>query len=264
MTARRVKEALLVVIDTENDYTLNATSTQNHHGRGKGGMFDGHIYKVFDEELRELKEKILFEGELVQKGVRDAIAALLGRDSDLARKVIADDDLINTKEVEVDEFCLKLLALRQPAARDLRFINTAIKINYDLERMGDIAVNICERVLELNQESQLKPYIDIPNISEITQTMLKESLDAFVREDLELAWKVTRDDEKVDQLTEQIFRELLTYMSEDLKTISRATRLLFITKYLERMADHAVNIAELVIFLVEGKIVRHLKYPEKR
>jgi phosphate transport system protein len=226
-------------------------------------MIEGHIYKVFDEELKELKEKLLFEGELVQKALRSAIAALLERDSDLARKVIEDDDLINTKEVEIDEFCLKLLALRQPAARDLRLVNTAIKINYDLERMGDMAVNVCERVLELNEEPQLKPYIDLPKVAEIVQTMVKESLEAFVQENLQLAWKVTTEDERVDQLNEQMFRELLTYMTEDLRTISRATRLLFITKYLERLADHAVNIAELVIFLVEGKIVRHGKYPKK-
>jgi phosphate transport system protein len=220
---------------------------------------EGHISRIFDEELRELKESMLFEGELVQKAVRNAVTALLTRDSDLAHKVIEDDDIINTKEVEIDEFCLKLLALRQPAAKDLRFIATAIKINYDLERMGDMAVNICERVLELNQEPQLKPYIDLPQMAEIAQTMVKESLDAFVKEDPQLAWKVTQTDEKVDQLNGQIFRELLTYMSEDLKTISRATRLLFISKYLERLADHAVNIAELVIFLVQGKIIRHLK-----
>jgi phosphate transport system protein len=222
---------------------------------------EGHISRVFDEELRELKESMLFEGELVQKAVKNAVTALLTRDSDLARKVIEDDDIINTKEVEIDEFCLKLLALRQPAARDLRFIATAIKINYDLERMGDMAVNICERVLELNLEPQLKPYIDLPKMAEIAQEMVKESLDAFVKEDPQLAWKVTQDDEKVDQFNEQIFRELLTYMSEDLKTISRATRLLFISKYLERLSDHAVNIAELVIFLVQGKIIRHLKSP---
>ena len=220
---------------------------------------EGHISRIFDEELRELKESMLFEGELVQKAVQNAVTALQTRDSDLAHKVIADDDVINTKEVEIDEFCLKLLALRQPAAKDLRFITTAIKINYDLERMADMAVNICERVLELNQEPQLKPYIDLPKMAEIALTMVKESLDAFVKEDPRLAWKVTQDDEKVDQLNEQIFRELLTYMSEDLKTISRATRLLFISKYLERLADHAVNISELVIFLVQGKIVRHLK-----
>ncbi len=224
------------------------------------GDMEGHISRIFDEELRELKESMLFEAELVQKAVKNAVAALQTRDSDLARKVIEDDDVINTKEVEIDEFCLKLLALRQPAAKDLRFIATAIKINYDLERMGDMAVNICERVLELNLEPQLKPYIDLPKMAEIAQTMVKESLDAFVKEDPQLAWKVTQEDEKVDHLNEQIFRELLTYMSEDLKTISRATRLLFISKYLERLADHAVNIAELVIFLVQGKIVRHLKF----
>jgi phosphate transport system protein len=220
---------------------------------------EGHISRIFDEELRELKETMLFEGELVQRAVQNAVTALLTRNSDLARKVIEDDDIINTKEVEIDEFCLKLLALRQPAAKDLRFIATAIKINYDLERMADMGVNICERVLELNLEPQLKPYIDLPQMAEIALTMVKESLDAFVKEDPQLAWKVTQDDEKVDQLNEQIFRELLTYMSEDLKTISRATRLLFISKYLERLADHAVNIAELVIFLVQGKIIRHLK-----
>ena len=184
----------------------------------------------------------------------------MSRDSELARRVIEDDDLINTKEVEIEEFCIKLLALRQPAAKDLRFITTAVKINYDLERMGDMAVNVCERVLDLNLEPQLKPYIDLPEMAELTQRMVKESLESFVREDIQLAWKVTNEDEKVDQLTEQIFRELLTYMSEDLKTISRATRLLLIAKYLERLADHAVSIAELVIFLVEGKIIRHRKY----
>ena len=222
---------------------------------------EGHIYKLFDEELRELKAKILFEGSLVEKAVRNAIDALQNRDSDLARRVIEDDDDINRNEVETEEFCLKLLALRQPAAKDLRFITTAIKINYDLERMADMAVNLCERVLELNMEPQLKPYIDIPQMAEIAQAMVKESLEAFVKEDVQLAWKVMNEDERVDHLTEQVFRELLTYMSEDLKTISRATRLLFISKYLERLADHAVNIAELVIFLVDGKIIRHTKYP---
>jgi phosphate transport system protein len=222
-------------------------------------MMEGHIYKAFDMELKELKEKLLYEGALVEKAIKDAIKALLERYSELAVKVIEDDDIINAKEVETDEFCLKLLALRQPAARDLRFITTAIKINYDLERIGDMAVNICERFLELNQEPQLKPYIDLPTMANIVQLMVKESLDAFVKEDVELAWKVTREDEKVDNLLDQIFRELLTYMMQDLRTITRATRLLFISKYLERIADHAVNIAELVIFMVEGKIIRHIK-----
>jgi phosphate transport system protein len=224
-------------------------------------MMEGHIYKAFDMELKELKEKLLHEAGLVERAIQDAIKALLERTSDVARKVIEDDDSINTLEVEIDEFCLKLLALRQPAARDLRFITTAIKINYDLERIGDMAVNICERVLELNQESQLKPYIDLPTMANIVQTMVKESLDAFVKEDVQLALKVTQDDEKVDNYLDQIFRELLTYMMQDARTISRATRLLFISKNLERMADHAVNIAELVIFMVEGKIIRHIKIP---
>ncbi len=222
-------------------------------------MMEGHIYKAFDMELKELREKLLHEAGLVERAIQDAIKALLERTSDIARKVIEDDDLVNALEVEIDEFCLKLLALRQPAARDLRFITTAIKINYDLERIGDTAVNICERVLELNQEPQLKPYIDLPTMAAIVQTMVKESLDAFVKEDVQLALKVTQDDEKVDSYLDQIFRELLTYMMQDARTISRATRLLFIAKNLERMADHAVNIAELVIFMVEGKIIRHLK-----
>jgi phosphate transport system protein len=226
-------------------------------------MLEGHIYKAFDLELKELKEKLLYEGGLVEKAIQNAIRSLQERDSERAKSVIEDDDIINSNEIEVDELCLKLLALRQPAARDLRFITTAIKINYDLERIGDMAVNICERVQEINQEPQLKPYIDLPKMAEIVQIMVKESLDAFVREDVQLALKVTRDDEQVDQLLDQIFRELLTYMMQDMRTISRATRLLFISKYLERMADHAVNIAELVIFMVEGKIIRHLKDPEE-
>jgi len=226
-------------------------------------VIEGHIYKLFDDELRELKEKILLEGSLVERAVRNAIEALQNRDSELARRVIANDDLINTKEVEIEEFCLKLLALRQPAAKDLRFITTAVKINYDLERMGDMAVNVCERVLDLNLEPQLKPYIDLPKMAELAQMMVKRSLEAFVNEDIQLAWKVTSDDEQVDRLTEQIFSELLTYMSADRKTIARAARLLFIAKYLERMADHAVSIAELVIFLVEGRIIRHRKLSEK-
>jgi phosphate transport system protein len=226
-------------------------------------MLEGHIYKTFDLELKELKEKLLYEGGLVEKAINNAIKALLERNSDLADKVIEHDPIVNALEVEIDEFCLKLLALRQPAARDLRFITTAIKINYDLERIGDMAVNICERVQELNQEPQLKPYIDLPMMAETVQVMLKESLDAFVKEDVAMARKVTKDDQKVDQLLDQIFRELLTYMMQDMRTISRATRVLFIAKYLERMADHAVNIAELVIFLVEGKIIRHSRDPQE-
>lgn len=226
-------------------------------------MIEGHIYKLFDQELSELKEKILFQGSLVQTAVHNAVASLLNRDSDLARRVIEGDGIINVKDVEIEEFCLKLLVLRQPTARDLRFINSVIKINYDLERMGDIAVNICERALELNQEGQMKPYINLPRIADITKGMVRDSLEAFANEDITLARKVAIDEESVDQIMEQIFRELLTCMLEHPKTISTATRLIFISKSVERLADHAVNIAQLVVFIKEGRIVRHLKPSEK-
>ncbi len=220
---------------------------------------DVQTHKTFDAELRELKDKLLHEGTLVQKGIKNATRALLENNPELAEVVIDDDAIINRMEIQIDEFCLKLLALRQPAARDLRTITTAIKINYDLERIGDMAVNICERTLEMSRELKLKPYIDLPRMAETVQEMVKKSLDAFVTEDITLAWNVVRDDEQTDQLLDQIFRDVLTHMMQDPKKISRGTRLLFISKYFERMADHAVNIAELVIFMVEGRIIRHLK-----
>lgn len=222
-------------------------------------MIEGHIYRLFDEELRELKEKTLYQGSLVQDAIHNAIAALLNRNSDLARKVIEDDCLINIKDVEIEEFCLKLLALRQPAARDLRFVNAVIKINYDLERMGDIAVNICERTLELNEERQFDSYVNLPRIAEIAQNMVNDSLNAFVQEDITLARKVARDEERVDLLMDQIFRELLTHMLEHPKTLSTATKLIFVAKSIERLADHALNMACLVVFIKEGRIVKHLK-----
>jgi phosphate transport system protein len=151
------------------------------------------------------------------------------------------------------------LALHQPAGRDLRFITTGLKITTDLERIGDMAVNICERALELNLEPQLKPYIDIPRMARVAQRMIRESLDAFVREDTELALKVCKDDEEVDQLNSQIFREVVTFMIDDPHTINRAIKISSISKYLERIADHATNIAEMVIFMVKGKSIRHLK-----
>lgn len=220
---------------------------------------DGHIYKPFDKELHELKENLLLEGGLVERAIMNAVKSLEERNSELAVQVISDDDKVDAKEIEIDEFCLKLLALRQPAARDLRFITTAIKINYDLERIGDMAVNICERVQELNNEPRLKPYITLPQMSQAVQMMLKDCLNAFVQENVELAWKVTRDEEQVDDLLDQISHELFAHMMKDYSSVSRATRLIFIAKYLERIADHAVNIAELVIFMVQGKNIRHQK-----
>jgi phosphate transport system protein len=164
-------------------------------------------------------------------------------------------------DVEVDDLCLRLLALHQPAAKDLRLITTALKITTDLERAGDIAENMCERAIELADEPQLKPLIDLPRMASIAQGMLRQSLDAFVREDVDLALKVCHDDDEVDQLTSQLFRELISFMMEDPRTITRAMRLIFIAKYLERVADHATNIAEMVIFMVRGKSIRHLDRP---
>jgi phosphate transport system protein len=215
------------------------------------------MQRHFDEELKALKEKILRMGALVEEQIRNSIQALVDRNSDQARQVIANDHQVNALDVEIDEDCLRLIALHQPMAKDLRFITTAMKISTELERMSDLAENISERAIELNAEPQLKPYIDIPRMAEHAQQMVKEALDAFVNQDAELARKVCRDDDFIDDLTHQIFRELLTYMVEDSHTITRAVRITFVAKYLERMADHATNVAELVVYFVEGKIIRH-------
>jgi phosphate transport system protein len=177
--------------------------------------------------------------------------------------MIEYDHEINRQEVAIDELALNVIALRQPAARDLRFITLALKVSTDLERIGDSCVNIAERTLELNEEPQLKPYIDLPKMAEAAEGMISDSLEAFLRGDAALAEEVTRRDDTVDQLNEQVFRELLTFMMEDPRTISRATRLMFIGKYLERMGDHATNIAEMVIFMVRGKDIRHMGIADK-
>jgi phosphate transport system protein len=218
-----------------------------------------HTDKRYAEDLKKLREEILYMGGLVEDQIQKSIKALVDRDSDLASMIIERDHEVNRLDVEIDELCIKLLALHQPAGRDLRFITTGLKITTDLERIGDMAVNICERALELNQEPQLKPYIDIPRMARIAQRMIRESLDAFVREDTEMALKVCKDDDEVDQLNAQIFRETLTFMLENAQTISRATKISSVSKYLERIADHATNIAEMVIFMVKGKSIRHIK-----
>ena len=211
----------------------------------------------FDEELEELKSTLLRMAGLAEDQIDKALTALITRDSTLAREVIERDRAVNTLDVEIDEECIRLLALHQPAARDLRLVTTAMKISTELERISDLAENISERAIELNEEPQLKPYIDIPMMGKLARAMVKESIDAFVKDDSTVARKVLTDDDFVDDLMEQIFRELLTFMIEDTRTITRAIRLSFIAKYLERIADHATNIAELVVYLVEGKIIRH-------
>jgi phosphate transport system protein len=211
-----------------------------------------------DAELNDLKNKILLMGGSVESQLQNVLQALTERDSNLAIRVVENDLRINRLDLEIDEACLRLLALYHPRAGDLRYITTAMKISMELERMSDMAENIAERAIELNEEPQLKPYIDIPRMAEWTTQMVKESLDAFVNCDVELARKVCLDDPYVDDLMEQLFRELVSFMLENPNTIARATRLTFIGKYYERIADHATNIAELVVYMVEGKIIRHL------
>ncbi len=211
----------------------------------------------FQKELAELKENLLKMATLVEEAIRMAIQALVDRDSELIKKTMAKEDEINSMENAIDEMCLKLLALRQPMAVDLRFITSAMKIVTDLERMGDQAVNIVERAASLNEEPQLKPYIDIPRMAEIVQSMVKDVLDAFVNWDSKLARSVCERDDLVDGLNDQVHRELMTYMLSDPKTITRAVHLMIVSRCLERIADHATNIAEDVIFTVDALVIKH-------
>jgi phosphate transport system protein len=211
----------------------------------------------FETELQALKNRLLNMGALVEERVHMAVQALMERNMEAAETIAQGDAAVNELQIELDDRCLKLLALQQPMASDLRLITSAMKINADLERIGDQAVNIGQRALELNREPQLKPYIDLPRMAERAQAMVKESLDAFVTRDTDLARRVCAADSEVDALKEQVFRELLTFMMEDARTIPRAIRLILISRFLERVADHATNIAEMVIYMVEGKMVRH-------
>jgi phosphate transport system protein len=212
---------------------------------------------IFDDELNALKEKVLKLGFMVEAAIRDSVKSLVERDSNLAQEIIKKDHLINALEVGIDEECVRLIALRQPMARDLRFITTAMKITTDLERMGDLAVNIAERALELNEEPLLKPFVNIPKIAEITQGMVKDSLDAFVTGCSKLPYEVMRKDDEVDALTVKNFEELLALMIQDPKIIPLAVKRTYVAKYLERIADHATNIAEMIIYMCKGKIIRH-------
>jgi phosphate transport system protein len=219
---------------------------------------------IFDEELGALKERVLRLGAMVERAIHDSVKSLIERNSDLAREVIKKDHQINALDVEIDEECIRLIARRQPKARDLRFITTAMKITTDLERMGDLAENIAERAIELNEEPQLKPYIDIPRMAEIAQGMVRESLDALVRGFTKLPYEVIKKENEVNNLMVQVFNELLFYMIQDPKTVPRAMRISYVAKYLERIADHATNIAEMVIYMCEGKIIRHMEIPAEK
>lgn len=211
-----------------------------------------------EQDLEKIKERILKMGAFVEDAIRKSIKALVERERDLAIQVIDNDAIVNNYDVEIEEECIRFLAIWQPTGSNLRFVTTAIKIITDLERMGDLAVDICERAVELMEEPPLKPYIDIPRMAEASQKMLKDSLDAFVSKDADLAIEVCEADDFVDNLNQQIFNELLVYMLKDPRNISRAVRLTYITKYLERVGDHATNIAEMVVYMVKGKVIRHM------
>ena len=216
-----------------------------------------HTSSHYEMELREVKNGLIYLGALTEQAIQKAMKSLLERNSELARKVINDDAEIDKLDNELEDRCVRILALRQPTAIDLRFITTAIKINGHMERIGDMAVNIAEKAIMLNEEPQLKPYIDLPRMAELVGEMIKYSLDALVRNDLALAEKVWQKEQIVDDLNEQIFRELLTFMIEDPKVIHRAILIMQISKNLERIADHAKGVADMVIYLVTGESVRH-------
>jgi phosphate transport system protein len=226
-----------------------------------------HTDRAYEEQLSRLRANVLEMGGLVEDQIAQAVKALTERDVALARTTIDRDHTVNRFDVEIDELCLKLLALHQPAARDLRLITTALKITTDLERIGDMAAHIAERALELDAEAPVEPkaesMIDLPLMANLARSMLHRALDAFVREDPELALDVCQSDDAIDKLHSQLFRALVAFMVNDPATIARTMRLLFVSKNLERVGDHATNIAEMVIFLVKGRSIRHMDKPPR-
>jgi phosphate transport system protein len=220
-----------------------------------------HTSTHYERRLRLLKDKLLLMSYQAEQMIADTIRALVNRRSDLAEEVISRDDTLDRLEIEIDTLCYEVLALEQPVARDLRFIATALKIVRDIERIGDIAVNIARRTGELLQEPELKKLIALPLMGEAAQGILRKSLDAFVNSDADLAEGVVFSDRMIDDMFEEIFRELLAYMFEDTRTVARALKLILIAKYLERVGDHAANIAEMVVFMVRGQDIRHGHIP---
>lgn len=215
------------------------------------------VFRHFQDDLDTLKQRLLAMGGLAEERVREAVRGLSERDQAALDAVLAGDEPINDLHIEIDDRCFKLLALHQPMAADLRVIVAALKINTDLERVGDLAVNIAEAGKRYLQHPPVKPLIDIPRMGDIAQTMLRESLDAFVRRDIALAEAVLAQDDIVDGLKTQIFRELLTYMLQDAGTIEPSLDLILISRHLERIGDHATNVAEDVIFILSARDVRH-------
>ena len=210
-----------------------------------------------DQDLEKIRQTLLRMGGLVERMIGEAMQALIDRDVARAQAVIATDDEVDEVEKELDELCQRYIALQQPAAVDLRLLVAAMKIATDLERMGDSAVNVAQATEALNREPPLKPYIDLPRLARISQEMVRDALDSLVNRDSAAALAVCKRDDEVDSLYKQLFRELLTYMMEDPRNITRALHLLLVARNYERIADHATNIGEDVIFYVEGRDIRH-------
>ncbi len=215
------------------------------------------MHRHFDDDIQEVTETLLRLGATVEEAIGLSVRALLERDSQLAEQVIANDDAIDQMELDIDAATVELIAKMQPTAVDLRFVAAVMKVTPELERIGDLAVDVSERAIELNREPLLKPLIDLPRLAAIAQEMVRQALDSFVRRDPDLARAVIARDDEADALTDALFRELLGYMMEDSRSVSRAIRLTFIGKYFERMADSATNICEMVVYLVEGKVIKH-------
>lgn len=218
--------------------------------------------RIFDEELKQLTQDILMMASLVEEAIFKSVEALKQRNGALADEVIASDKKIDELENKIDEFCLDLIALRQPVAQDLRFITMAMQINSDLERIADLAVDIAQRALELIAQPVLKPLIDIPKLANLSQAMLKDAIDAFINKDVELAKRVVLSDKEADGLRDLVQKELIyDYLVKDGSTAPRAVPLILVARHLERICDHATNIAEDVVYMIQAKVVRH--HPEK-
>jgi phosphate transport system protein len=216
-----------------------------------------HTDKAYEAELKALRDRLLEMGGLVEQAIASSVRAVTERDSPLAEQVKLKDREINRMEVEIDGMCRRVLALRQPAASDLRFITTALKIVTDLERMGDLAVNVAERALDLNAAPPIGPLHELSKLADLSEAQLKKALDAFVTGDVDKADEVMRGDDLLDALYLKIFNDLLALMMEDSRNIRRATSLMFAAKHLERFGDHATNLAEMVVYMVRGQDVRH-------
>jgi phosphate transport system protein len=218
----------------------------------------GHTDREYDNQLRQLRDKLLLMAGHVESMIASSVKALVDRDVALARRTIDNDHKVNKAEVETDELCLLILAKRQPMASDLRFITLALKMVTDLERIGDLAVNICERAIDLSSEPPVRSYDDIQRTADIVQTMVRDAIDAFVRADVAKAEAVIDRDDEVDELYHQIFRDILQQMLGDSAAIQRGIHVQSVAKWLERIADHSTNLAELVVFMVKGKDIRHV------